>query len=921
QIMKNLNTSGLISQGKMRSDCNDIRFTDSDGITLLNFWIESGCNTANTTIWVKVPKIPANSLKRIYLYYGNASATNMSNGSLVFDFYDDFDGTSLNPNIWAIYSSNYAVSGGTLRLNTGGVELVNPLPFIFQDGYIAEVRVSHANTAAARYGGVLPSVASSPFTNASNANSSATILFMRGSGVTTVYYWIGSGNSASFDVANDVSTGWSFANNVWNITGISVLGGNVKLWRARQSIVSVTGINWGKNITYVKLGSYHRANTYNIHDTIYDWIIVRKYIEPEPQVTLNNELNASQLRIYQYNYSDTWWDGRYNYTIFVRDSLGNTGTLNDSFIVSINASIFVNTTNATYRQDDNVSLASNSNITNYNNEFFGLVEVYIEKNITNSWNYITTLLNDSETGTIRRFSSGSFFNLSNVTNQWNITSHLGRFRVVARVVNPYGDVLNSSDSKPLISISYFDVIPTILKINITSLNESAGNDFNTNITVWNGSQVIRSSLGSLEEDLLLYETYNITFERTCTNLLHVIVRDINITRKNITSQIICNYNNNLRGLKIVTPIFALNVTNISFQNSTLSLPKKALPTHILHCKNWNFETATCSNLNIIPKENMLDYYENETHIRFTVTKFDAYGGILLPDLVVNDIKFNNTNAKEFESIKILVNLSNYGDANVTDAKMILKIGLWNGTGLVNETNYTEYINLSSGEYLELNFTWVAKPGTWIFNATIDPDDEIEELNENNNAMVKNYTISAWHIFYGKVNSRIILSLNNGINFTQWIPETLNGTLYFADYDSTFSFSDLAPLNGTNDLYEADISLNMIGFNDSIKSLYDKNNDGLPDSYDCFIVNGREMCNIPIINSTDENEGNFVTGILWDKGDGGSEYDGTQDLVFITKINKNSKGSYGTYDYEIAIPCYLRELRGSENLVVIYFELY
>ncbi|MEM1684877.1 MAG: DUF2341 domain-containing protein, partial [Nanopusillaceae archaeon] len=97
QVLVVINTQNLISQGKMRSDCGDIRFTDSDGITLLNYWIESGCNSANTRIWVKVPNIPANSNKTIYLYYGNPSATSMSNPKTVWLFFEDWE-NSRDPN-------------------------------------------------------------------------------------------------------------------------------------------------------------------------------------------------------------------------------------------------------------------------------------------------------------------------------------------------------------------------------------------------------------------------------------------------------------------------------------------------------------------------------------------------------------------------------------------------------------------------------------------------------------------------------------------------------------------------------------------------------------------------------------------------------------------------------------------------------
>ena len=74
QVLITLDTHSLISAGKMEPDCRDIRFTDSDETTVISYWIESGCDTASTRIWVKVPLIPASSNKTIYLYYGNSSA-------------------------------------------------------------------------------------------------------------------------------------------------------------------------------------------------------------------------------------------------------------------------------------------------------------------------------------------------------------------------------------------------------------------------------------------------------------------------------------------------------------------------------------------------------------------------------------------------------------------------------------------------------------------------------------------------------------------------------------------------------------------------------------------------------------------------------------------------------------------------------
>jgi len=69
----------------------DIRFTDSDGTTLLDYWIEYyDTSEQEATIWVKVPLVPANQTKSIYIWYGNPSATNQSDDvSIISDPLND----------------------------------------------------------------------------------------------------------------------------------------------------------------------------------------------------------------------------------------------------------------------------------------------------------------------------------------------------------------------------------------------------------------------------------------------------------------------------------------------------------------------------------------------------------------------------------------------------------------------------------------------------------------------------------------------------------------------------------------------------------------------------------------------------------------------------------------------------------------
>ena len=74
-VLISLDTATLISDGKMQADCDDLRVTDSDKATVIDYWIEGGCNTATTQIWARVPVIP-NGTMGIYLYYGDGAAVN-----------------------------------------------------------------------------------------------------------------------------------------------------------------------------------------------------------------------------------------------------------------------------------------------------------------------------------------------------------------------------------------------------------------------------------------------------------------------------------------------------------------------------------------------------------------------------------------------------------------------------------------------------------------------------------------------------------------------------------------------------------------------------------------------------------------------------------------------------------------------------
>ncbi len=74
-LLVNLNTATIISQGKMQADCDDLRFYNNPEFsTSYTYWIESGCNTANTQVWVRIPSL-ATGTTTIYAGYLNPGAS------------------------------------------------------------------------------------------------------------------------------------------------------------------------------------------------------------------------------------------------------------------------------------------------------------------------------------------------------------------------------------------------------------------------------------------------------------------------------------------------------------------------------------------------------------------------------------------------------------------------------------------------------------------------------------------------------------------------------------------------------------------------------------------------------------------------------------------------------------------------------
>jgi len=275
QVSIDIGTSALIAAGKMQSDCDDIRITDQNG-NLLPYWIEEnnpGCNqVTDTKIWVKAPSLPTSGAP-IYFYYGNTSATSAQNGNDVFEFFDDFNGSTIDTNKWTQGTTNptsgtqFTISGGNL---IGGnqnryLQSINS----FTGNYITKSRT---------------------YTTTPNSN-----------GFMVVGFWASTSNSLGILDHNGTSyyrndsTWGGFAlngNSQWTNNSVKNIGTSANYSRIGNTSGSVSGnlTNSGVSNEYVRLGSRYDNGNYDQNYTAsWDWVFVSKAVSIEPTATPASE--------------------------------------------------------------------------------------------------------------------------------------------------------------------------------------------------------------------------------------------------------------------------------------------------------------------------------------------------------------------------------------------------------------------------------------------------------------------------------------------------------------------------------------------------------------------------------------------------------------------------------------------------------
>lgn len=98
----------VADESEMQADYDDLRFTDNDGFTLLDYWIET-YDASFCYVWVEV-KDNLDTNQIIYMYYGNDAVSDLSDADDVFYFYDGFEGV-VNFAKWDTVGAVWSVVG------------------------------------------------------------------------------------------------------------------------------------------------------------------------------------------------------------------------------------------------------------------------------------------------------------------------------------------------------------------------------------------------------------------------------------------------------------------------------------------------------------------------------------------------------------------------------------------------------------------------------------------------------------------------------------------------------------------------------------------------------------------------------------------------------------------------------------------
>lgn len=244
-------TPDNFNYSKANPDGSDIRFSQADG-TKLSYWIEEWNPSGDTTIWVNVTQ---NGTDTIYIYYGNSSATSESNGTATFEFFDDFGDGVIDSSKWEMIQSA-TEENGYFRGEGGNQMMWVRSTRTFSSPFIVEFKMKRLIDGD----------------------------FDSGVRVGNIYFISdrGTGNPC-------IRTGWCYpggsaSDTNWHRYRVTILDTHQQF----EDLTALAGTSAGYSYLSGPIWLIGDSDS-SYRDTLYDFVLVRKYASTEPTATIGEE--------------------------------------------------------------------------------------------------------------------------------------------------------------------------------------------------------------------------------------------------------------------------------------------------------------------------------------------------------------------------------------------------------------------------------------------------------------------------------------------------------------------------------------------------------------------------------------------------------------------------------------------------------
>ncbi|RYZ33169.1 MAG: DUF2341 domain-containing protein, partial [Sphingobacteriales bacterium] len=257
--------------------------------SLCNYWIESFDNNGTSVIWVKVPTTGS----WLTMYYGNATAPATSDGSGVFDYFEDFKTDFTGRWVKAENGGTVTqdISGaGTVKIDLTGTSglrasISNSTPFpTASPSFFMETKHREGGYHRIRY-----YASAAPHTSAS-ATASTSLGFDYGyfrSGATTDRSRIFWSSASAADLMN-INTDYLTR---WKITDGSSFEWSTLLMSNYSLVEAPKVTNAAQTFRHLTVQVTEQANT----STTVDWVRVRKSQATDPVVSVGGATAYPQL--------------------------------------------------------------------------------------------------------------------------------------------------------------------------------------------------------------------------------------------------------------------------------------------------------------------------------------------------------------------------------------------------------------------------------------------------------------------------------------------------------------------------------------------------------------------------------------------------------------------------------------------------